>query len=264
MNDILLEVNNLSKTYTRSSLLFDTSFQALKPISFKLERNETIAVLGKNGSGKSTLAKLIAGATKPSSGEIFLHGKQLNYGDFKYRSKKIRMVFQDPNLAFNHIRNIGLILDTPLRLLTDLNKSQRDEKIFSTLKKVGISPEYANLKIRDLSLSQKQSVGLARALILDPEIIIIDDILSSLDTSLKNTLTNLMLDLQKDLGLSYLYAGQDIGLIKHISDKIMVLQEGEMIEFGDSQQLLCEPKQPLTQRIVKNYFPNGCQPDLWR
>ncbi|KAE9531710.1 peptide ABC transporter ATP-binding protein [Ursidibacter arcticus] len=256
----LLEVQHLSKRFTdRISLFRKQDFYAIKDATFSLDHQETLAIIGANGAGKSTLAKMLVGMTEPTSGTIFFKGKKLQFGDNAFRSKKIRMIFQDPNDAFDPNYNIGQILDAPLRLATNLSEEQRNERIFRTLKLVGMYPEHALIHIKETSSSQRHRVALARALILNPEIIIFDDSLSALDFSVKSQLTNLMLTLQARLGLSYIYIGQNLGLIKHISDKLIVMDNGEIVEYGYTKNILLNPQHPITTRLVENHFGGTVQ-----
>ncbi|OOF70247.1 ATP-binding cassette domain-containing protein [Rodentibacter caecimuris] len=261
----LLQVEGLSKAFTNKTGLFNKNrFYAVKDISFTLARRQTLAIIGKNGSGKSTLAKMIAGIVQPTSGNIRFAGKLLGFGDYAYRAKHIRMVFQDANSAFNPRLNIGQALDAPLRLTTKLTEEERNQKIFTTLNLVGLSPDYTHLKIKNLSVSQKQRVSIARALILEPEIIIIDDALSSLDPSVHTQLLNLTLDLQTRLGISYIYVGQDLGVIKHMADNILVIEEGKMVEFGTPRKLFTHPATDITQRLVESHFGRLLDERSWR
>ena len=173
------------------------------------------------------------------------------------------MIFQDPNTSFNPRLNIGQILDAPLRLLTDLNEPQRNEKIFNTLRLVGLYPDHANVRIHTISASQKQRVALARTLILEPDIIISDDALSSLDASVKTQLTNLMLEVQERLGIAYIYVGQHLGLIKHVADEILVMDNGQMIEYGATRKLLSHPKSEITKRFVESHFGRELDDSAW-
>ena len=251
----LLQVEDLTKTFKGRKRLFGTSdFNAVENVSFSLERQQTLAIIGKNGSGKSTLVKMIAGITQPTSGRILFNDHELQFEDFQYRAQHIRMVFQDANSAFNPRLNIGEALDAPLRLATDWDEERRNQKIFETLLLVGLYPDYTNLKIKHLSISQKQRVALARALILEPEIIIIDDALGNLDASVRIQLLNLTLDLQQRLGISYIYVGQDLGVIKHIADTVIVMDKGKMIEYGSPQNLFTDPQTDVTRRLVESYF----------
>lgn len=260
----LLQVEDLTKSFKNHfGLLGSGTFRAVEEISFSLEAGKTLAIIGRNGSGKSTLAKMIVGITKPTSGNILFKDKPLNFGDYGYRSKHIRMVFQDPNTAFNPRLNVGQILDTPLRLTTSLNEQQRNEKIFNILKLVGMHPDHTNIKITTLSVSQKQRIALARALILEPQIIIIDDAVGSLDTTVKTQLTNLMLELQEKLGIAYIYVGQHLGIIKHIADEVLVMEDGVMIEYGETRSLFTDPQTDITKRLIESHFGKILDDSSW-
>ena len=251
----LLQVIDLCKTFDSPSRWFGSSeFNAVENVSFTLEKKQTLAIIGKNGSGKSTLVKMIAGMIKPTSGEIKFNNTLLDFDNSSYRAQHIRMVFQDVNSAFNPRQNIGQALDEPLRLTTDWDEETRNQKIFETLTMVGLYPDYTNLKIKNLSESQKERVALARAFILEPEIIIVDDALTGLDISVCVQLMNLSLELQSRLGVAYIYVGQDLGLIKHIADHVLVMDEGKMIEYGTPKELFCYPQTNVTKRLVESHF----------
>lgn len=260
----LLSVKHLSKHFTdRIGLLRKQTFYAVKNVSFTLNHQETLAIIGANGAGKSTLAKMLVGIVPPSEGEIYFKDQRLEFGDTHFRAKKIRMIFQDPNDAFDPNHNIGQILDFPLKLATPLSEEERNKRIFRTLKLVGMYPENALIPIREASNSQKQRVALARALILNPEIIILDDTLTSLDFSVKSQLTNLMLSLQERLGLAYIYVGQNLGLIKHLADKLMVMDQGEVVEYGHTKEVLLNPQHPITVRLIESQFGQRLTPNAW-
>ena len=249
----LLQVENLSKTFDEPAKLFGfEQFYAVKDVSFTLNRKETLAIIGKNGSGKSTL------------GKILFNDLPLQFEDFHYRAQHIRMVFQDANSAFNPRLNIGQALDAPLRLITDWDEETRNEKIFETLSLVGLYPDYTNLKIKHLSVSQKQRIALARALILQPEIIIIDDALSTLDASVRIQLLNLILDLQEHLGISYIYIGQNLGIIKHIADQVLVMDDGEIIESGTPREIFSNPQNNITRLLVESHFGQLLDENAWQ
>ena len=260
----LLEVEELSKTFKQSTGLFgSTELKAVEQIYFRLERKQTLAIIGNNGSGKSILAQMLVGIIKPTSGRILFNGTPLKYGDHQYRAKHIRMMFQDHSASLNPRLNAGQILDAPLRLLTNLNEAQRNEKIFHTLRLVGLYPDHANVRINLMSISQKQRIAFARALILEPEIIICDDALNALDASVKTQLTNLMLEVQEKFGISYIYVGQHLGIIKHISDQMLVIDQGQMIEYGTTRKLLSQPKADITRRLVESYFGKILDNSAW-
>lgn len=260
----LLEVQNLSKRFVeRTSLFHKQDFYAVKKIYFTLNQKETLAIIGENGAGKSTLAKMIAGMVEPTSGEMIFRGAPLRFGDYKYRAKHIRMIFQDPKDAFDPSYNIGQILDAPLRLATDLSEQERNERIFNTLKLVGMYPEHALIPISDTSSGQKQRIAFARALILEPEIIIADDTINSFDFSVKTQLLNLMLNVQQKQRVAYIYVGQNIGLIKHIADKIMVMQNGEVVEYGKTKEVLLNPEHQITKRLIESHFGRPLTQSAW-
>ncbi|MBN6068685.1 ATP-binding cassette domain-containing protein [Aggregatibacter actinomycetemcomitans] len=261
----LLQVEDLTKSFKDSFGLFSSGhFHAVEQISFSLEAGNTLAIIGRNGSGKSTLAKMIVGITKPTSGNIFFKDNPLVFGDYHYRAKHIRMVFQDPNTAFNPRLNVGQVLDAPLLLTTKFDEQQRNQKIFDILKLVGMHPDHTNIKINTLSVSQKQRIALARALILNPEVVIIDDALGSLDATVKTQLTNLVLELQEKLKLAYIYVGQNLGIIKHIADTILVMEDGKMIEYGDTHSLFTAPKTDVTKRLVESHFGKILDDSSWK
>lgn len=260
----LLNVHNLSKHFTdRIGLFRKQTFYAVKNVSFTLNHQETLAIIGANGAGKSTLAKMLVGIIEPSSGEMRFKDEPLTFGDYHFRAKKIRMIFQDPNDAFDPNHNIGQILDFPLRLATKLSEAERNERIFRTLKLVGLYPESALIPIREASNNQKQRVALARALILNPEIIIIDDTLTSLDFSVKSQLINLLLSFQERLGIAYVYVGQNLGLIKHLADKLMVMDNGEVVEYGETKAILLNPQHPITARLIESQFGKRLTEEAW-
>ncbi|MGQ0286061.1 peptide ABC transporter ATP-binding protein [Pasteurellaceae bacterium 22721_9_1] len=260
----LLEVNQLCKSFKEHyGLLQHSYFHAVQDVSFKLDRKKTLAIIGNNGSGKSTLAKMIMGITRPTSGDIIFRGKTLEFND-PNRTKYIRMVYQDPHSAFNPHLNVGQILDTPLRYMTDLNQEQRDEKIFNTLRLVGLYPDHTNVKINTMSASQMQRVALAQALILDPQIIIADDALGILDSSVKTQLTNLMLDVQERRAVSYIYVSQHLGIVKHIADQVLVMDKGQVIEYGKTQDIFSNPQTDITKRLVESYFGKELDQSAWK
>lgn len=260
----LLEIHQLNKRFVdRSGLFRKQDFYAVKDISFTLNKRETLAIIGENGAGKSTLAKMIIGLTEPTSGEMIFRGQALRFGDYAFRAKRIRMVFQDLNEAFDPNHNIGQILDAPLRLTTELSEEARNERIFQTLRLVGLYKEHVLIPIYEASSSQKQRVALARALILEPEILIFDDTSNSLDFSVKTQMMNLLLKLQQQLGLAFIYVGQHLGLIKHTADKLLVMHEGAMIEYGETKKILLDPQHPITERLIESYFGKKLTNEAW-
>ncbi|UUM29614.1 peptide ABC transporter ATP-binding protein [Vibrio japonicus] len=251
----LLEVNDLSKEFvTRQGLFRKQSHLAVKPVSFTLEVGQTIGFIGQNGSGKSTLARMLAGVVEPSHGEIRVNGELLVHKDYSTRCKLIRMIFQDPNTSLNPRIQIGNILEGPLKRNTSMSSEARLKRVKETLLRVGLLPEHAYFYPQMLATGQKQRVCLARALILQPSIIIADEALNGLDMAMRSQIINLFLELQEEMGVSFVYVSQHLGIIKHITDKLMVMHEGEVVESGDTQQVLANPKHIITQRLVESHF----------
>jgi len=255
MNEALLEVDGLSKRFVTRSGFFRKKIQeAVKPVSFSLEAGKTIGLIGQNGSGKSTLAKMLAGVCEPSSGEIRVNGEKLEHKDYSTRCKLIRMIFQDPNTSLNQRIQIGRTLEGPLRRNTDMPPEARIRRVKDTLVRVGLLPEHAYFYPQMLAAGQKQRVCLARALILQPSVIIADEALNGLDMAMRSQIINLFLELQGEMGVSFVYASQHIGIIKHITDKVMVMHEGHVVEYGDTNNVLTRPEHAITQRLVENHF----------
>ena len=251
----LLEVDNLSKQFvTRSGLFKRTVKEAVKPVSFSLEPGQTIGFIGQNGSGKSTLARMLAGVVEPSSGEIRVNGERLEHKDYSTRCKLIRMIFQDPNTSLNPRIQIGRILEGPLKRNTNMPPDARMKRVKETLLRVGLLPEHAYFYPQMLAAGQKQRVCLARALILQPSIIVADEALNGLDMAMRSQIINLFLELQEEMGLSFVYVSQHIGIVKHITDKVMVMHEGEVVEFGETNQVLTNPEHAITQRLIESHF----------
>lgn len=260
----LLDVTGLSKTFRYHIGLFRRhTVEAVRPLDFSLDEGKTLAIIGENGSGKSTLAKLIAGMVEPTQGEIRVHGERLWYGDYRHRCKLIRMIFQDPNTSLNPKMQIGQILEGPLKLNTDLTPQEREARIIATLRKVGLLPDHADFYPQMLATGQKQRVSLARSLILEPKIIVADEALTQLDMSMRSQILNLMLELQETLGISYIYVSQHMGVVKHISDKVLVMQQGNVVERGDTKTVFCDPQHDLTRRLIESHFGEVLTPEAW-
>ena len=255
MSVSLLEVSDLKKNFvTRSGLFRKRVQEAVKPVSFTLEAGQTIGFIGQNGSGKSTLARMLAGMIEPTGGEIRVNGELLEHKDYSTRCKLIRMIFQDPNTSLNPRIQIGRILEGPLKRNTSMPPEAREKRVKETLLRVGLLPEHAYFYPQMLATGQKQRVCLARALILQPSIIIADEALNGLDMAMRSQIINLFLELQEEMGVSFIYVSQHIGVIKHITDKVMVMHEGEVVESGNTLEVLSEPQHPITQRMIESHF----------
>ncbi|PHM72870.1 putrescine export ABC transporter ATP-binding protein SapF [Xenorhabdus sp. KJ12.1] len=265
MVETLLEVKNLTKTFRyRTGLFRRHHLNAVKPVSFTLQPRKTLAIIGANGSGKSTLARMLSGVIEPTSGEILINHHKLIYGDYSYRSQLIRMIFQDPSTSLNPRQRIGQILDMPLILNTELPPSEREKRINQTLRQVGLLPDHANYYPHMLASGQKQRVALARALILQPQVIVADEALASLDMSMRSQIINLMLELQEKHGIAYIYVTQHLGMVKHISDQVLVMHQGEVVERGNTAEVLASPLHDITRKLISSHFGEPLSTEAWR
>lgn len=244
MSDMpLLRVIDIGKSFTeRRGLFRKETVCALAHVSFSLNPGETLALVGEAGSGKSTLAKILAGVVAPTEGEIQIDGHLLPPDDYEQRCKQIRMIFQDPNSSLNPRLRIGRILEAPLMLNTDMTPEERAHKVQETLRMVGLLPDHALFYPQMISSGQKQRVALARALIMSPRIIVADETFSMLDLSVRSQIINLLLKLQEELGIAYVIVANDLGLVRHISDKVIVMHQGRVVETGTTQSVFANPQ----------------------
>ncbi|QCG48394.1 peptide ABC transporter ATP-binding protein [Aeromonas schubertii] len=250
----LLQVRGLSKTFhNRIGLFRRQTVEAIKPLSFDLDVGQTLAIVGEAGSGKSTLAKILAGVVEPSSGEIRINGEPMVHGDYQTRCKLLRMIFQDPNSSLNPKLRIGRILETPLRLNTSLSEEEREARVMQTLRQVGLLPGHALFYPSMLAAGQKQRVALARAIILNPLIVVADETLATLDISVRSQMINLLLEMQESMGLSYIMVANDLGVVSHISDEVLVMHEGRIVERGKTLRVFADPQHDVTKRLIQNY-----------
>ncbi len=248
---VLLDVQEVTKYYKLKGYWYHKrKFNALAPLSFSVEANKTLAIVGEAGSGKSTLAKILVGAEPQSSGKIFLNGQVLQNRRFKQRCQHIRMIFQDSGTTLNPSLTIQQLLDEPLKLNTDLDEKQRKQLIRTTLQKVGLLGDHMNFYPHMFSGGQKQRISLARAIILQPQVIILDEALASLDPSLRSQMINLLLDLQQQMGLAYILISHNLGIVRHFSDNVMVMSHGEVVERGVTMEVMKTPQHKVTQKLM--------------
>lgn len=228
-------------------------FQALDDISFTLLEGNTLGILGDAGAGKSTLANILVGAETASSGLLLIDNKDVTEIESHQRLKghrKVRLVYQDPYASLNPRLTIYKLLEEPLRNFTKLSKTERNELIVKTLNLVGLKEEHGRRLPHMFSAGERQRIAIARALILEPVCIVLDEPLSSLDISVQAQIINLMLELQKSLSLSYVLISYDLPVIRHMCDQIMVLCRGQLVEYGPASDILDNPKHPYTRDIL--------------
>ena len=248
----ILKIQSLNKTYIlRNGLFRKKKVTVLSDISFSLGKGETIAIVGEAGAGKSTLAKLLAGAEVAETGQILLDGMTIEDNGIRQdHCRHIRMIFQDPTRSLNPGLTVGDILDDCLSFNTELTERQRFKKITHVLNRVGLLEEHYHYYPHMFSGGQLQRVALARALILDPKVLVLDEALSSLDPSVRAQTVNLLLALQKETGLSYVLITHHLSLVRHMSDSILVLNNGKVVEYGNTKMVFDRPKSKVMKRLL--------------
>lgn len=254
-NAPLLDACNLKKYYPVKKGFFSKPqmVKALDGVSFRLERGKTLAVVGESGCGKSTLGRLLTMIEKPTDGELYYNGQNFLVNDKEIqqlRRQKIQIVFQNPYASLNPRKKIGTILEEPLLINTNLNKQQRKEKVLSIMQKVGLRPEFYDRYPHMFSGGQRQRVAIARGLMLNPDIVVADEPVSALDVSVRAQVLNLMMDLQQELGLSYIFISHDLSVVEHIADEVMVMYLGRCVEYGTTEQIFGNPQHPYTKALL--------------
>ncbi|HJO92139.1 MAG TPA: oligopeptide/dipeptide ABC transporter ATP-binding protein [Victivallales bacterium] len=251
----LLEVNNIKKYYPIKKSIFSKNefIKAVDSVSFKIKKGETLGLVGESGCGKSTIAKLIVKLEQPTEGRIKIANKDITDITNKQRKeicKKYQMIFQDPYSSLNPKKKIFSILDEVLLLFTKLNKEERYEKIISLVEMVGLSQQHLSKFPHQFSGGQKQRIAIARALAIEPELIIADEPVSALDVSIQAQIINLLIEIQNKTNMSYLFISHDLAVIENICDRIMVMFLGKIIEVADSETLINNPKHPYTKTLL--------------
>ena len=244
----LLQAIDLKKHYPVKKGMFapERLVKALDGVSFNLERGKTLAVVGESGCGKSTLGRLLTMIETPTGGELYYQGQDLLKHDpqaQKLRRQKIQIVFQNPYGSLNPRKKVGQILEEPLLINTSLSKEQRREK-------ARLKTEHYDRYPHMFSGGQRQRIAIARGLMLDPDVVIADEPVSALDVSVRAQVLNLMMDLQQELGLSYVFISHDLSVVEHIADEVMVMYLGRCVEKGTKDQIFNNPRHPYTQALL--------------
>ena len=250
----LLEVKKIRKNYVKEKWFGKPSiFEALKPISFSLYPGETLGIVGESGSGKSTLAKTLVFLDPPDSGELMWLGKMINpRNKLQVNSlrKKIQFIFQDPFAALHPFKTVGSTLDEVLWVHESKNKKKNNYRVEKLLEQVGLSFKYVNRYPHELSGGQRQRIVIARALAVRPEVLICDESVAALDISVQAQILNLLNDLKSNLKLSFLFISHDLAVVKYMSDRVMVMKDGKLIEIQESDALYESPNKKYTQKLV--------------
>lgn len=252
MNEIVLQVSNLDVSYQLSG---KRVLKAVQNVTFELRRGETIGIVGESGCGKSSLVKAIAHLPKPLSGQVTLNG--VNLGELSSRNlresrKSFPIVFQDPISSLNPRRTVLQLVAQPLKIQKIGNAQERAEIATKMLEKVGISAELHGRRPYELSGGQCQRVSIARALVTGPSILICDEPVSALDVSVQAQILNLLEDLKEEFHLSILFVSHDLGVVKSISDRVMVMYLGKVVELADADEIYGNPQHPYTKLLLES------------
>ena len=253
--DNILEVKNLHKRFTSKGI----TVRAVTDVSFDVKPGETIGIVGESGCGKTTLGRCIVRAYNASEGEVFYRTRAGEEVDFlkvdkkkmKEIRKEIQMIFQDPYSSLDPRMTVLDIIKEPLKAnYPKMPKAEMDQKAKEMAEKVGLNPSYLMRYPHAFSGGQRQRIGIARALVVEPQVIVCDEAVSALDVSIQAQVINLLRDLQKDLNLTYLFISHDLSVVEHISDKVGVMYLGRMVEFGKTEELFAKPLHPYTEALL--------------
>jgi oligopeptide transport system ATP-binding protein len=248
----LIEVTNLAKHFEISKTKI---LKAVDGISFNIYKGETLGLVGESGCGKSTVGRTILNLYRATSGQVLYEGKstqeQLSAAEQKKYKKKMQMIFQDPYSSLDPRKTVMEIISEGMGIhQPGLGKTDKALKVHSLLEMVGLSKKHANRYPHEFSGGQRQRVGIARALSVEPEFIIADEPIAALDVSIQAQIVNLLKDLQRDKGLTYLFIAHDLSMVKHISDRIAVMYLGNIMELAGSEELYKDPLHPYTQALL--------------
>ncbi len=253
-NTPLLEVRHLKKYFPAATDFFGRTtahVKAVDDVSFTIQAGETLGLVGESGCGKSTVGRTLIHLYQPTAGEILIQGQPAaQLAAAKQLSRTLQMIFQDPYASLNPRMTIGQILNEPLSLHQVVPKEERQEKIAALLSLVGLMPDHANRFPHEFSGGQRQRIGIARALAVNPKLLICDEPISALDVSIQAQIVNLLEDLQAELGLTYLFIAHDLAMVKHISHRVAVMYLGKIVEIAPSSELYDHPQHPYTQALL--------------
>ncbi len=253
-NKIMLEVRDMKRDYhiPGGFLKQSKTVHAVKGVSFKLETGKTLAIVGESGCGKSTLARMLTFIDEPTSGELFIDGEKMDTRPGHLTAdmrQKVQIVFQNPYGSLNPRQKIGDVLGESLLINTKMSAAERREKATDMLVRVGLGPEHYNRYPHMFSGGQRQRIAIARALMLNPKLLVLDEPVSALDLSVQAQVLNLLADLQDEFGLTYVFISHDLSVVKYIADEVMVMYFGEAVEYGTRDEVFSHPKHSYTRTL---------------
>ena len=251
---VVIEGKALTQDYVVSGGMFSAAktVRAVNGVDFAVKRGKTLAIVGESGSGKSTLARIIALIDAPSGGELRVAGEVVDISRQRLTSdmrSKVQMVFQNPYGSLNPRQKVGDVLMEPLLINTAMPAAERREKAEGMLAKVGLAPEHFNRYPHMFSGGQRQRIAIARALMLNPALLVLDEPVSALDLSVQAQVLNLLADLQDEFNLTYIFISHDLSVVRYIADDVLVLSKGVAVEQGSREALFANPQHPYTQQL---------------
>lgn len=246
----LLNIKDVEVTYKGKGLKKD--FRALKGVSLDIRAGECVGLVGESGSGKTTLGRAVLGLAPVTAGSITMEGKEIAHAsraERKELARDIQVVFQDPYSSLNPAMSIEQILTEPL-LVRDVSKSAAQQRVRELLDSVGLPTDAADRRPREFSGGQRQRIAIARALALDPKLIVCDEPVSALDLTTQARVLDLFLEIQERTGVSYLFISHDLAVVRHLSHRVAVMYQGEIVEWGDGEQVTSNPQHAYTKRLM--------------
>ncbi|UOE76836.1 ABC transporter ATP-binding protein [Parageobacillus thermoglucosidasius] len=256
MSELLLQVKGLKKYFPVTGGIFSKKIgevKAVDDVTFTVYKGETLGIVGESGCGKSTTGRMLLRLIEPTEGSIVFEGKEvtkLSKSELRKMRRDMQMIFQDPFASLNPRHTVEKILEEPLVVHGIGSKAERKKRVQEMLEVVGLGRYHAKRYPHQFSGGQRQRIGIARALMTNPKLIIADEPVSALDVSIQAQVLNLLKDLQKEFGLTYIFIAHDLGVVRHISDRVGVMYLGGLVELADSDQLYESPKHPYTKALL--------------
>jgi dipeptide transport system ATP-binding protein len=250
----MLEIRDIKRDYRVPQGMFkqDKIVHAVKGVSFKLDKGKTLAIVGESGCGKSTLARILTFIDEPTAGELLIDGQKVDLRPGHLTAdmrQKVQIVFQNPYGSLNPRQKIGDVLGEPLLINTKMSAAERRERATEMLVKVGLGPEHYNRYPHMFSGGQRQRIAIARALMLNPKLLVLDEPVSALDLSVQAQVLNLLADLQEEFGLTYVFISHDLSVVRYIADEVMVMYYGEAVEYGTRDAVFSDPQHDYTRTL---------------
>ena len=249
MSDILLEAHDIRKAFGKGS----RRVVAVDGISLKIPRGKTLGVLGESGSGKSTLGRCLLRLIEPDAGTMVFDGATLSgipQGKFRPYRRHMQMIFQNPFSSLNPKMSVGEAIEDPMRIWGIGDREHRRNRVRELLERVGIHPRFARSQPHEFSGGQQQRINIARALALDPKFIVCDEAVSALDVSIQVQIVNLLMDLQKQLGLTYLFISHNLGVVEYLSDEVLIMRNGKPVECAPTEEIFRNPSDEYTRNLI--------------